>query len=127
MARGKKRGGEGGEKEKRKKSKKRPRKWPTDFSTRAQAHPLPRYFFKFCRGKLEIRGSLTRGNRGKIDRLADTLRLEKETRGWEGMKKSCAIVRGRWRGTIDFFFVLFLWILIYCRSEKYWKGVRSSV
>lgn len=75
--------------------------------------PTTAIFLQVLPGKLEIRGSLTRGNRGKIDRLADTMARERGGGRIELMKKSCAIVRGRWRGTIDFYNFFFLWILIY--------------
>lgn len=75
--------------------------------------PTTTIFLQVLPGKLEIRGSLTRGNRGKIDRLADTMARERGGGRIELMKKSCAIVRGRWRGTIDFYNFFFLWILIY--------------
>lgn len=74
--------------------------------------PTTAIFLQVLPGKLEIRGSLTRGNRGKIDRLADTMARERGGGRIELMKKSCAIVRGRWRRTIDFY-NFFLWILIY--------------
>lgn len=70
--------------------------------------PTTAIFLQVLPRKLEIRGSLTRGNRGKIDRLA----RERGGGRIELMKKSCAIVRRRWRGTIDFY-NFFLWILIY--------------
>lgn len=70
--------------------------------------PTTAIFLQVLPGKLEIRGSLTRGNRGKIDRLADTMARERGGGRIELMKKSCAIVRGRWRGTIDFYNFFFV-------------------
>lgn len=70
--------------------------------------PTTAIFLQVLPGKLEIRGSLTHGNRGKIDRLADTMARERGGGRIELMKKSCAIVRGRWRGTIDFYNFFFV-------------------
>lgn len=45
------------------------------FHSRSSA-PITAIFLQVLPGKLGIRGSLTRGNRGKIDRLADTTARE---------------------------------------------------
>lgn len=66
-------------------------------------------FLQVLPGKLEIRGSLTRGNRGKI---ADTTAREREE-------------RIEVNDLVRFFIIFFRGILI-SRSEKYWKGVHSS-
>lgn len=108
MARRKKR-----EKRKRKKEKvETPEEMAYRLFHSRSSTPTTAIFLQVLPGKLEIRGSLTRGNRGKIDRLADTMARERGGGRIELMKKSCAIVRGRWRGTIDFY-NFFLWILIY--------------
>lgn len=86
--RGERKGERGDEKEKKEKDE-----TPEEIAYRLfhsrSSTPTTAIFLQVLPGKLEIRGSLTRGNRGKIDRLADTMARERDERvGGEGWWKS---------------------------------------
>lgn len=106
--RGERKGERGDEKEKKEKDE-----TPEEIAYRLfhsrSSTPTTAIFLQVLPGKLEIRGSLTRGNRGKIDRLADTMARERDERvGGEGWWKSRvrSLEEGREERLIfyDFFF-----------------------